>query len=52
MPQPNLIRLKCSECKRYNYYAHKNIRRVEKKLELKKHCKWCKTHTSHKENKK
>ncbi|MEK7643525.1 MAG: 50S ribosomal protein L33 [Patescibacteria group bacterium] len=52
MPQPNLVRFRCTTCKRYNYYTHKNVKGVERKLELKKHCEWCKKHTVHKEAKK
>ncbi|PJE59586.1 MAG: 50S ribosomal protein L33 [Candidatus Portnoybacteria bacterium CG10_big_fil_rev_8_21_14_0_10_43_39] len=35
-----------------NYYSHKNKKTIQKKLELKKHCKWCRKHTLHKEMKK
>ncbi|PIW74570.1 MAG: 50S ribosomal protein L33 [Candidatus Portnoybacteria bacterium CG_4_8_14_3_um_filter_44_15] len=52
MPQDNLIKFQCSECKRINYYSHKNKKTIQKKLELKKHCKWCRKHTLHKEMKK
>lgn len=52
MPQPNLIRLQCAACKRYNYWTRKNVRKVERKIELKKYCKWCKRHAIHKEAKK
>lgn len=48
----NLITLRCSVCKRRNYYTRKNKRKVERKIELKKHCKWCRKHTLHKEDKK
>ncbi|OGG38224.1 50S ribosomal protein L33 [Candidatus Jorgensenbacteria bacterium RIFCSPLOWO2_02_FULL_45_12] len=48
----NVVRLRCSVCKHVNYHKHKNKKTVEKKLELKKHCKWCKKHTLHKEAKK
>jgi len=48
----NLIRLKCSQCKRVNYYTRKNRKTVERKLEYKKYCNWCKKHTLHKEAKK
>ncbi|MDP3785347.1 MAG: 50S ribosomal protein L33 [bacterium] len=51
MPQPNLFKLRCSECKRDNYYTTKNKKKVERKIELKKFCKWCKKHTPHKEAK-
>ena len=47
-----LMRLKCSECKRANYYIHKNKKTVERKLEFKKFCSWCRKHTIHKEAKK
>ncbi|MBZ9572955.1 50S ribosomal protein L33 [Patescibacteria group bacterium] len=45
------IKLQCSECKRINYYTRKS-KNVEKKLELKKFCKFCRKHTLHKEMKK
>ncbi len=52
MPQPNLIRLQCTICKRFNYWTSKNKKTVERKLELKKYCRWCRKHTLHKEAKK
>jgi len=52
MSQDNLIKLQCKECKRINYWSSKNKRKVERKIELKKHCPWCKKHTVHKELKK
>lgn len=52
MTQNNLIKLACSKCKRTNYWSRKNRKLVERKIELKKYCKWCKKHTSHKEAKK
>ncbi len=52
MAQQNLIRFQCSVCKRYNYWSRKNLKKVEKKLELQKYCKWCRKHTLHKEAKK
>ncbi|MCD6284203.1 50S ribosomal protein L33, partial [bacterium] len=41
-------------CNRINYYVHKSQKAGEsqKKLELKKFCKWCRKHTLHKEVKK
>ena len=42
-------KLQCSGCKRINYYTHKSKEMVEKKLELKKFCKFCRKHTLHKE---
>ncbi len=52
MPQPNLAKLQCASCKRVNYWAHKNKKKVERKLELKKYCRWCRKSTAHKEAKK
>ena len=49
MPQENLLRMKCTTCKRANYYTTKNKKKVERKLEFKKFCKWCKKGTPHKE---
>ena len=48
----NLIKLKCSVCAHINYYTRRNKKTAEKKMEIKKHCKWCKKHTAHKEAKK
>jgi large subunit ribosomal protein L33 len=45
-------KLQCQECKRINYYTSKSKKIAEKKLELKKHCRWCRKHTLHKEGKK
>ncbi len=52
MSQDNLIKLQCSVCKRINYWTSKNRKKVERKLEFSKYCKWCKKHTTHKEGKK
>ncbi|HEY4483100.1 MAG TPA: 50S ribosomal protein L33 [Candidatus Paceibacterota bacterium] len=51
MAQPHLIRFRCTKCKRIGYFSTKNRKSVEKKLDLKKYCRWCKGHTSHKEAK-
>ncbi len=51
MSQDKLIRMKCSVCKRPNYYTTKNKKTVERKLGFKKFCKWCKKSTLHKEAK-
>ena len=45
----NLITLRCSVCKRKNYYTHKNKKKVERKIELAKFCSWCRAQTAHKE---
>ncbi|MBI2054400.1 MAG: 50S ribosomal protein L33 [Candidatus Staskawiczbacteria bacterium] len=46
------VKLVCEVCKNINYYTHKSLKADEKKLELKKYCKFCKKHTLHKEGKK
>lgn len=52
MAQKQLIKLACQKCKRVNYWSRKNKKLVERKIELKKWCKWCKLQTPHKEAKK
>ncbi|HUY69557.1 MAG TPA: 50S ribosomal protein L33 [Candidatus Tyrphobacter sp.] len=47
----NLIRLKCAVCASLFYYARKNRKKVERKLEFKKYCPTCRKHTVHKEAK-
>ncbi len=47
----NAVTLACSECKRRNYQTNKNKKNDPDRLELKKYCKFCKTHTMHKETK-
>jgi len=36
-----LIGLKCTTCGRRNYYVSKNKKKVERKLEYKKYCSFC-----------
>lgn len=45
------VKMKCSQCDRINYRIHKSNGPFEQgdKLELKKYCEWCDTHTVHKE---
>ncbi|MBO8136900.1 MAG: 50S ribosomal protein L33 [Desulfotomaculum sp.] len=43
------ITLACSQCKRRNYTTTKNKRNDPDRLELRKYCPFCKTHTVHKE---
>ena len=45
----NLVRLRCTVCKHVNFYVRKNKKKVERKLEFKKFCPWCRKQTSHKE---
>jgi large subunit ribosomal protein L33 len=44
-----LVTLACTECKRRNYTTNKNKQNNPERIEYKKYCKWCKTHTLHKE---
>ncbi|MCD6585548.1 MAG: 50S ribosomal protein L33 [Desulfobacteraceae bacterium] len=46
-----IVTLSCTECKRKNYSTTKNKRTKPEKLEFKKYCRFCKTHTKHKETK-
>ena len=52
MSQDHLMGLRCSECKRLNYWTRKNRKQVERKLEFQKFCKWCSKKTLHKEARK
>jgi len=51
MPQDNLIKLECTECKRTNYHSTKNKKKLKVRLELEKFCQWCRKHATHKETK-
>jgi len=46
------VKLQCETCKKVNYFTHKSKQAEEKKLALKKFCRWCKKHTPHKEGRK
>ena len=39
----------CTECKRRNYATVKNKKNTTGRVELKKFCPWCRTHTVHRE---
>lgn len=43
------ILLACTECKRRNYATVKNKNNTTGRVELKKFCPWCRTHTVHRE---
>lgn len=45
------VTLECSECKRRNYTTKKNKKNDSGRIEMKKYCPFCKTHTTHKETK-
>jgi len=44
-----IIQLQCTTCKRRNYSTTKNMRKHTERLELKKFCRFCRSHTGHKE---
>ncbi|MCB2180700.1 MAG: 50S ribosomal protein L33 [Desulfobulbaceae bacterium] len=48
----DIITLGCTDCKQRNYTTTKNKRQTPQKLEFKKYCRFCKTHTVHKETRK
>ncbi|OGS69978.1 MAG: 50S ribosomal protein L33 [Firmicutes bacterium RBG_13_65_8] len=44
-----MVTLACTECKRRNYITSKNKKNDPGRVELKKYCKFCRTHTVHRE---
>ncbi|MFQ5647098.1 MAG: 50S ribosomal protein L33 [bacterium] len=46
----NII-LACTECKQRNYSTTKNKKKTTHRLELKKFCPFCRSHTLHRETK-
>ena len=45
------ITLACTECKQRNYNMTKDKKTPPDRMETKKYCRFCKTHTLHKETK-
>ena len=45
------ITLACTECKQRNYDMMKEKKNHPEKMETKKYCKFCRTHTLHRETK-
>ena len=43
------VTIACGECKRRNYITKKNKVNDRERIELKKYCRWERTHTLHKE---
>jgi large subunit ribosomal protein L33 len=43
------ITLACNECKRRNYETTKSKRNTPDRVEMKKYCRWCGRHTTHRE---
>jgi large subunit ribosomal protein L33 len=46
-----IIHLACTQCNERTYTSTKNKRNDNQRLELKKYCPRCRTHTLHKETK-
>jgi large subunit ribosomal protein L33 len=44
-----IVTLACEQCKRRNYTTKKNKRNDPDRIELRKYCPWCRTHTLHRE---
>ena len=47
----DIVTLACTECKRRNYTTTKNKKKTPDKLQFKKYCKFCRSHTLHRETK-
>ncbi|MBE3123675.1 MAG: 50S ribosomal protein L33 [Planctomycetes bacterium] len=47
----DIITLACTACKRRNYTTTKNKKKTTERLEMKKYCPFCRTHTAHRETK-
>ncbi|MDR1801807.1 MAG: 50S ribosomal protein L33 [Lachnospiraceae bacterium] len=45
------ITLECTACKQRNYNTTKDKKAHPERMETKKYCRFCKTHTAHKETK-
>lgn len=45
------IILACTDCKQRNYVSKKNKKNTTERVELNKYCKFCKSHTLHRETK-
>ncbi|CAA9508541.1 MAG: ribosomal protein [Solirubrobacterales bacterium] len=43
------VTLACEDCKRRNYQTNKSKRNNPDRIALRKFCKWCRAHTSHRE---
>lgn len=45
------VTLACEDCKQRNYITKKNKRNTPDRLEMKKYCRFCRKHTTHRETK-
>ncbi len=46
-----VITLACNECKNRNYTTEKNKKNDTARMEMKKYCRYCRCHTTHRETK-
>ena len=44
-----MVTLECQTCKRRNYNTNKNKVNNRERIELKKYCRFCRSHVDHKE---
>ncbi|QSO50568.1 50S ribosomal protein L33 [Alicyclobacillus curvatus] len=44
-----VVTLACSDCKQRNYTSMKNKKNDPDRIEVKKFCPYCKSHTAHRE---
>lgn len=47
--QVEVVTLACQECKQRNYTTKKNRKSHSGRLEFRKYCRFCRTHTVHRE---
>ncbi|MBI4353423.1 MAG: 50S ribosomal protein L33 [Candidatus Omnitrophica bacterium] len=45
----DIIQFECTACRHRNYSSNKNKKLHPERLELKKFCPFCRSHTAHKE---
>ena len=43
------VTLACEECKRRNYQTNKSKRNNPDRIQFRKYCRWCRSHTVHRE---
>ena len=45
----DIVQLACGDCKRRNYSTTKNKKKTTERVEFNKYCRWCGSHTLHRE---
>ncbi|MBA2580785.1 MAG: 50S ribosomal protein L33 [Thermoleophilaceae bacterium] len=43
------VTLACDQCKRRNYQTQKSKRNNPERIAMRKYCRWCSSHTDHRE---